>query len=114
MTFACVIEYGVVSFLNRQEQQNRSLKKSVQSSLNNSLKKPSSLWSLRTKNNKNRSTSDEQNVNNSPLMWRKPTAAVDANVSRYANEISGESHIDLSLIPKYYSTKRNVSKCSEF
>ena len=90
MTFACVIEYGLVSFIHRREQQKRTFKRSNQSSLNTlSLKKQSYLGSI-----KNRKTQLNSNLNNSPLMWRK-NVKNEADVSRYANESTELSNSNL-------------------
>ena len=103
MTFACVIEYGLVSFIHRREQQRKTFKRSNQSSIKcSSLKKQLNSGSFKIKK-----THSNSALHNSPLMWRN-NIKNEANVSRYATESIDLSNNNLKNIS--CSTKVSVLK----
>jgi hypothetical protein len=105
MTFACVIEYGLVSFIHRREQQRKIFKRSTQSSIKSpSLKKHLNSGSFKIKKTHSNST-----LQNSPLMWRN-NVKNEANVSRYATEsidLSNNNLQNISCSTKVSMLKKN-------
>jgi hypothetical protein len=97
MTFACVIEYGMVSFIHRRfEHQKRRLKAQKNDNLAHLKSNLAESVSSNTETCCSAHLFTHKNENLSPILWKKQING-EINASRYVNGLNiNESHADLT------------------